>query len=90
MGKAVGAGFFYEGDEIASWGEAGDADEGDLITETCFDLCDRRAFCSTRRSPRRPEPEDEVLPLELGEIEDLTVNRDGFTIEHFGRQHIAG
>ena len=48
---------------------AGDADEGDLVSVLLLDLCDRRGFTSTDRSPRRPEPQQNILTLERVEVE---------------------
>ncbi len=60
LGEVAGAGLVDEADEVSARGQPGDADEGDLVTEIRFDLRDRRAFCSTRRSPWGPEPEHQV------------------------------
>lgn len=61
LGESIGACPLNKACVVAPGGLSADANELDLVTECCFDLCDRRAFCHTRGSPRSPEPDDEVF-----------------------------
>jgi len=56
---------FDGGDLVA----ASDADDEDVVAVSLVDLCDRRGFCLAGRSPRGPEPEDDVAPLEAVPVE---------------------
>ncbi|MEL7157693.1 MAG: hypothetical protein AAFN30_13975 [Actinomycetota bacterium] len=47
----------------------GDADDEDVVAVGLVDLCDRRGFCLAGGSPGRPEPEDDVAPLEAVPVE---------------------
>ena len=89
MGEASGTGLVDEGGELAARGESGYADKRDFVAERCFDLCDRRALCSTRRSPRRPEPQHKIGIGQLGQVEHFTVDRYGLGVEDIGRQYRA-
>lgn len=47
----------------------GHADEEYVITEVVVRLCDRRGFTDAVRSPRSPEPEEDLLALEITEVD---------------------
>ncbi len=47
MSESAGAGFVDELEQVVARGLTADSYEGDLVTELCFDLCDRRALGST-------------------------------------------
>jgi len=48
------------------------ADKDDIGTVSFLDLCDRRGFTLTQRSPRRPEPQQHILAAQGIEIEVFT------------------
>lgn len=54
---------------------ASDADNGDVVGECLLNLCDRRGFSNTRRSPRRPKPEHNILTSKRTEVDLTTAHR---------------
>lgn len=59
----------------AEFSPAGNPDDLNLGTVLLLDLCDRRGFAFTRRSPRRPEPQHDITTFESSPIELAPVRR---------------
>ena len=73
--NSTSAGGIDEVLESSRVSETGDTDDGDLISELFLYRCDRRGFCTSKRSPGGPIPEHHILALEIGEIDRLTRGR---------------
>ena len=71
-------------DGVGTLGVACDSDDGDLVTVLPLYLCDRRGFSLAGRSPGSPEPEDDILAIEIAEV-DLAA-ADGWGAEELFRQ----
>ncbi len=56
----------FDGADIIA---TGDADDKDVLAVDFVDLCDRRGFSLAGGSPRGPEPEDDVAPLDAVPVE---------------------
>ena len=52
----------------------GDADDSSPALELLLHGCDRTRFTATRRSPRRPEPQDDVVPFEIVCIDETAAD----------------
>ena len=74
VGEGVDTGVGDEGLHLLNAVATGDPDDPSPPLELLLHGCDRTRFTATRRSPRGPEPQDDVVAFEIVRIDETATD----------------